>query len=62
MPDCCAVCGTNHCPDADETYRAVVVASEPITTEAWTEVSEGTVLVVDEGGTVTAVDLLAQAA
>lgn len=56
------MCGTNHCPDADETYRAVVVASEPITTEAWTEVSEGTVLVVDEGGTVTAVDLLAQAA
>jgi glutamine amidotransferase len=61
VPDC-AVCGTNHCPEADETYRAVVVASEPITEEQWTEVPEGTILVVNEAGSVSTLDLLTQAA
>lgn len=40
----CAVCGTSHCPAADETYRSVVIASEPITDEDWIEVPEGSVL------------------
>ena len=31
----CAACGTSHCPSADAGYRAVVVASEPITDEDW---------------------------
>lgn len=43
----CAICGSSHCPHADETYKAVVVASEPITNEEWLEVPEGTVLGVD---------------
>ncbi|GMQ86180.1 MAG: class II glutamine amidotransferase [Acidimicrobiia bacterium] len=41
----CTVCGTSHCPAADETYRSVVIASEPITgDEDWTELPEGSVL------------------
>jgi len=43
----CAVCGTSHCPSADYRYRAVVVASEPITDEDWMEVPEGSVLGVE---------------
>lgn len=39
----CMVCGSSHCPTADETYRAVMVASEPITDEDWNEIPEGTV-------------------
>jgi len=39
----CSVCGSSHCPHADETYKAVVVASEPITDEDWIEIPEGTV-------------------
>ncbi len=46
IPDC-AVCGTSHCPGAGDGYRAVVVASEPITREAWTEVPDGTIFGVD---------------
>lgn len=38
----CAFCGTSHCEHADETYKAVVVASEPITNENWQEIPEGT--------------------
>ena len=41
----CAVCGRSHCPAADDTYRSVVIASEPITDdEDWTEIPEGSVL------------------
>jgi len=61
VPDC-EVCGTNHCPEAPETYRAVVVASEPITDEAWTEVPEGTIIAVDRSGAINTLDLLTQAA
>ncbi len=43
----CAVCGTSHCPKAEPDYRAVVIASEPITSEAWSEVPEGSVIGVD---------------
>ena len=43
----CAVCGTSHCPDADADYKAVVVASEPITDEEWTEIPEGVVFGAD---------------
>lgn len=45
----CAVCGTSHCPSADDDYRSVVVASEPITDEHWTEASEASVLGVEPG-------------
>lgn len=43
-PHACSVCGELH-PDPDslagDDYRAAVVASEPITDEAWKEVPEG---------------------
>lgn len=39
----CTFCGTSHCVQADENYRAVVVASEPLTNEDWLEIPEGTV-------------------
>jgi predicted glutamine amidotransferase len=45
----CAVCGTAHCPTADSSYQAAVVASEPITDEDWMEVPEGTVLGIEPG-------------
>ena len=45
----CAVCGTSHCPTADESYQAAVVASEPITDEDWMEVPEGSVLGIEPG-------------
>jgi glutamine amidotransferase len=61
VPDC-AVCGTSHCPEADDTYRAVVVASEPITDEQWVEVPEGTIIAVDRDGSISTLDLLSQAA
>jgi glutamine amidotransferase len=43
----CSVCGTSHCPQADADYRAVVIASEPITNEDWMEVPEGSVIGVN---------------
>ena len=58
----CAVCGTNHCPTADEEYRAVVVASEPITGEPWMEVQEGTVIAAAPGREVRTRDLMQKAA
>jgi glutamine amidotransferase len=61
VPDC-AVCGTDHCPEADESYRAVVIASEPITTERWVEVQEGTILAVAPDAALTTLDLLTRAA
>ena len=54
----CAVCGVSHCPDADESYRSVVIASEPITDEKWIEVPEGTVLGVEPGAHTLTRDLL----
>jgi predicted glutamine amidotransferase len=43
----CSICGTSHCEQADETYKAVVVASEPLSNEEWLEIPEGTVLGVN---------------
>ncbi|HEX6300330.1 MAG TPA: class II glutamine amidotransferase [Acidimicrobiia bacterium] len=43
----CSICGTSHCEQADETYKAVVVASEPLSGEEWLELPEGTVFGVD---------------
>ena len=60
FPDC-AVCGTSHCPSADESYRAIVIASEPITEEVWTEVQEGTVLSVGPAIELKTRDLLTRA-
>jgi len=60
LPDC-AICGTNHCPDADDSYRAVVIASEPLTNERWVEVQEGTIVVVGPGAVSTTIDLLTRA-
>jgi glutamine amidotransferase len=58
----CAVCGRDHCPDADDSYRAVVLASEPLTAEHWTEVQEGTILALGPGAEITTLDLLTRAA
>ncbi len=54
----CAVCGTSHCPEADDDYRSVVVASEPITDENWIEVPEASVLGVEPGAHTLKRDLL----
>lgn len=43
----CPVCGHHHGPEDAEDYRAVVVASERITDETWSEVEEGHVWWVD---------------
>ena len=53
-----AVCGLSHCPTATSDYRAVVVASEPITDEEWKEVAEGTVIGVEPGARVITRSLL----
>jgi len=45
----CPLCGHHHGPENAEGYRAVVVASERITDEAWREVDDGTVWWIDEG-------------
>jgi glutamine amidotransferase len=58
----CAVCGTSHCPSADDHYRSVVVASEPLTDENWIEVPEASVLGVEPGAHTFTRDLLATAA
>ncbi|MDH3500364.1 MAG: class II glutamine amidotransferase [Acidimicrobiia bacterium] len=42
----CAICGQLHTPDRFDTYRAVVVASEPITDELWREIPEGSIISV----------------
>lgn len=45
----CEICGIPHVEhDPKRRYRAVVVASEPITHETWQEVENGTVVSVDE--------------
>ncbi|HZJ48204.1 MAG TPA: class II glutamine amidotransferase [Acidimicrobiia bacterium] len=61
VPDC-AVCGLPHCDDVDDHYRAIAIASEPITDERWVEVKEGTVLSVGDSVTLTTRNLLAHAA
>jgi len=58
----CAVCGTDHCPEADASYKAVVIASEPITDERWTEVEEGTIIAVDGAARLSIYDLATRAA
>ena len=54
----CAVCGVSHCPEADDSYRSVVIASEPITDEKWIELPEGMVLGVEPGAHTLTRDLL----
>jgi len=54
----CAVCGTSHCPSADDDYRSVVIASEPITDERWIEVPEGSIIGVEPGAHTLTRDLL----
>jgi glutamine amidotransferase len=45
----CEICGIPHVRHVDGTnYRAVVIASEPITHEAWCEVPEGALLSVGD--------------
>lgn len=58
----CTVCGLSHCPDADDAYRALVLASEPMTEEVWHEVQEGSIVAVDERVNLTTSDLLVRAA
>lgn len=43
----CEVCGLRHSHPADGSYRAVAVASEPITKEDWQEVPEASILAID---------------
>lgn len=57
----CAVCGTSHCPSADAGYRAVAIASEPVTAEDWVEIPEATLLGVGPDARTTPRDLLAPA-
>lgn len=45
----CGICGDLHPKPAPDGYRAVAVASERITDEAWTEVPEPAVFHVDDG-------------
>jgi len=54
----CAVCGTSHCPSADDEYRSVVLASEPITDENWIPIAEGSVFGVEPGARTLSRDLL----
>ena len=54
----CAVCGVSHCPEADDTYRSVVIASEPLTDEHWREVPEASVLGIEPGAHTFTRDLL----
>jgi glutamine amidotransferase len=58
----CTVCGLSHCPDADNSYRAIAIASEPMTNETWHEVQEGSIIAVDKRAILTTTDLLVRAA
>lgn len=58
----CAVCGHAHARDLDGAYRAVVIASEPLTDEDWREVPEGTIVGADDRGEILIRDLLVEAA
>jgi glutamine amidotransferase len=47
----CPICGEDHTDaPADEGYRATVLASEPITSEGWSPVPNGTVFHVGDDG------------
>jgi glutamine amidotransferase len=56
----CAVCGLSHCPSADDSYRSVAIASEPITDETWHEVPDGSVIGVDVGARTVIRDLISE--
>jgi predicted glutamine amidotransferase len=56
----CAVCGLSHCPSADDSYRSVAIASEPITDETWYEVPDGSVIGVDVGARTVIRDLISE--
>lgn len=58
----CEVCGLPHCDEVADRYRAVAIASEPITSEEWTEVPDGSIVSVDGSVSVTTGELLARAA
>jgi len=58
----CAACGRPHPVPGDEPYRAIVVASEPISDEPWHEVQEGSIVAVDGDVRLTTWDLLVRAA
>ena len=46
----CEICGETHVHhNRQRHYRALEVASEPITSESWQEIPEGTVFTVDAG-------------
>ena len=46
----CPICGRPHAASAREDYRALIIASEPITDEAWPEVPERSVFEVTPEG------------
>lgn len=54
----CSICGSSHCPQAGEGYKAVAIASEPITDEAWKEIPEGTILGISPAVTTTTRSLI----
>ena len=54
----CAVCSRAHAKSDDRGYRAVVIASEPLTDEEWLEVPEASVIAVSDDLTVGLHDLL----
>ena len=49
----CSVCGTSHCPKAEDGYRAVAVASEPISAEDRIEIPKARCSAADDITTVT---------
>jgi predicted glutamine amidotransferase len=55
----CPVCGRSHAAGAREDYRALLVASEPITGEPWPEVPERSVFEVTSEGHIGALPLAA---
>jgi len=58
----CTLCGLSHCPDVDNSHRAIAIASEPMTGETWHEVQEGSIIPVDEQVNLATKDLLNGAA
>ena len=48
-PRLCRICGARHSdPTPGQAYRSVIVASEPITDEAWAEIPEGSLFWLEE--------------
>ena len=56
------LCGLSHCPDADNSHRAIAIASVPTTGETWHELQEGSIIAVEERVKLTTTDLLVAAA